>query len=69
MNDEWIDFNKERPNDEFSVYLVKKENGEEEKAFFMPDKIAWVAFFGIKTSFWMGKHSGQLIHDVTHWKR
>jgi len=65
---DWVDVNERLPEDRLRKYLVKKVNGEEFPAFFMPDKIIWIAFYGMKTSYWMKEERGELIHDVTHWK-
>lgn len=64
---DWINSDKELPKDKFNKYLVKKENGDPITALFMPDKIAWIAYFGQKTSYWMDIDSGKLIHDVKYW--
>jgi hypothetical protein len=47
---EWISMEDRLPEDKFKKYLVKKENGEQIPVFFMPDKMAWIAFYGQKTS-------------------
>lgn len=65
---EWISVEESLPDDEFKKYLVKKANGEIITAHFMPDKIAWIAWYGLKTSYWMRVDSGKLIYDVTHWR-
>ena len=64
---QWTDADKELPQNRCKKYLAKKENGETVKAFFMPDKMAWIAFYGQRTSYWMDVDSGQLVHDVRYW--
>lgn len=63
----WISVDQRLPEDKFKKYLVKKGNGELIQAFFMPDKMIWLAFYGQKTTYWMEVNSGKLIHNVTHW--
>ena len=65
---EWINVKDRLPEEKFERHFVKKENGEEKKAYFMPDKMEWISYYGLKSSFWMETRSGQLIHDVTHWR-
>ena len=64
---DWIDVDKELPEAKFKKYLVKKEYGDPISAFFMPDKIMWIDFYGIKPSYWMAVDTGELIHDVKYW--
>lgn len=32
------------------------------------DKMGWIAWYGLKTSYWMEISSGELLHNITHWK-
>ena len=64
---EWISVEDRLPEDKFGKYLIRKANDEQKQAFFMPDKIAWIAWYGRKTSYWMEVTSGELVHNVTHW--
>lgn len=64
----WISVEDKLPENGNGKFFVKKENSEEISAFFMPDKIQWVAFYGRKTSYWMTVDSGELIHNVKYWK-
>jgi len=66
---DWIDINDKHPIDLLQKYLVKSSDGKVTKAFYMPDRIAWIAFYGKKTSYWMEVGSSDLLHDVTHWKK
>lgn len=65
---QWIDVKHKLPESKFNKYVVKLENGEEKIAFFMPDKIDWIGWYGQKTTYWMESFSGELIHNVTHWR-
>ncbi len=64
---EWISVEDRLPDDKIKKYLVRQENREPIQAFFMPDKAMWIAWYGIKTSYWMEISSAKLLHDVTHW--
>lgn len=64
---EWISVKDRLPEDEFKKYLVRKENEYQIPAFFMPDKMAWITWYGMKGSYWMCVVSGELIYNVTHW--
>lgn len=66
---DWINTEERLPEDKLKVYVVKKIDETEEKAFFMPDKAIPVCWLNIrKPSYWLGYNSAKLIYDVTHWK-
>lgn len=63
----WIKVEDRLPDDKFKKYLIKKGNGAIISAFFMPDKMSWIAFYGKETTYWMEEASGKLIYNVTDW--
>lgn len=64
---EWTNVDSSLPEDKFKKYLVKSGNGKIHEAFFMPDKIIWIAWYGKETSYWMEINSGKLIYNVNEW--
>ena len=66
---EWISVEDKLPNKDWK-YTVQLENGSVQKAFFYLDKIAWIAFYGQKTSHWWdAKPPYERLDNVTHWKK
>src|SRR6267142_286123 len=66
---EWISTTDRLPEGPGSIVFVKRENGDEVKAYYHRDKMAWLSFY----------HKGDLSHfqdhstmkflfDVTHWR-
>lgn len=64
---EWNSIEEKLPDDKFKKYLVKQENGNQIPAYFMPDRMSWVSYYKIPTSYWMSVSKGDLIYNVTHW--
>lgn len=64
---EWINCSESLPDCKFKKYLVETKNGQQVPAFFMPDAIAWILYYGLKNSYWMAVSDGKLIHDVEKW--
>jgi uncharacterized protein involved in high-affinity Fe2+ transport len=65
---EWVSVLEKLPDTDRKKYLVKTDIGEVKKVFFMPDRAAPFAFYGIKSTNWMETPSAELIYGVTHWK-
>ena len=50
-------------------FKVKLNDSTEHEAFFYDDAMAWIAFYGQKTSHWWVAHYPYArLDDVTHWK-
>ncbi len=64
---EWINASHKLPENKFKKYLVKTSSGNIKKAFFMPDKAIWRAWYGQPTSYWLETPSAELIFDVVEW--
>ena len=64
----WFKCSERLPDDSHKKYIVKKSNGEQIPAFFMSDKISWLAFYGKELTHWMEFESGKLIYNVEEWK-
>jgi hypothetical protein len=52
-----------------SVVRIKKSNGDEAKAYFHADAMAWVKFYGIKSTYFQDHESKKFLDldEVTHW--
>lgn len=69
MKDDWIESDKELPNVFAGKFRVKMKNGMETDSFFYADAMAWICFYGQKTSYWwdaQGTH--ERLDDVIAWK-
>ena len=49
---EWIDVKERIPDVHSGTYRVKLSDGTEMSAHFYRDKMAWIAFYGRKLSYW-----------------
>lgn len=58
------------PNVSSGKFRVRLKNGSEVDAYFYHDAMAWIASYGLKTSYWW-KAGGDndRLDDVTHWKQ
>jgi len=68
---EWISVEEKTPDVFAGKFRVKMKDGSETDAFFYSDGIAWIAFYGQKTSKWWSadrKTNHERLDDVTHWK-
>ncbi len=64
----WISVKDRFPNVKSGKFRVRKANGNEMDAFFYEDKISWIAFYGLKTSYWWdAKGNNDRLDNVTHW--
>lgn len=67
--DNWIETEKRIPEVFSGKYRVRNENGDELDAFFYQDSMAWIAFYGQKTShWWHAKGNHERLDNITHWK-
>jgi hypothetical protein len=69
MHEEWTKTSQSLPNVRAGKFRVKRQNNIELDAFFYSDAMAWIAFYGEKTSYWWSAHGdNKRLDDVTHWK-
>ncbi len=69
MDKSWINENDKLPDVDSGKYKVKRKDGTEMDAFYYSDKITWIAFYGLKTSYWWNsKYPHDRLDDITHWK-
>ncbi len=65
---EWISVEDRIPEVHAGKFRVKRKNGTEMDAFFYLDSIAWISWYGQKTSHWWdAKGFHDRLDDVTHW--
>ncbi len=65
---EWIDVNERLPKESDRI-RVRLENGNEQMAYFYPDAINWISFYGFDTGHWWNTSDDKkLLKNVTHWK-
>ncbi len=62
---EWISVGERLPKFHAAV-RVKREGGNEEKAYYHSDRMSWLNFYGVKTSYFEDT-KGEWLYDVTHW--
>lgn len=65
---DWISVDDKLPDNFCKKYLAKKIDGDEIPVFFMPDKMMWANYYGIRPSYWIKISVSELVYDVTHWK-
>ena len=66
---EWIDVHYGLPDCKAGCFRVKRSSGNEMDAFFYADRMGWVEYYGIKSSYWYDAHKPHdRLDDVTHWK-
>ena len=64
----WIPIEERIPNVFAGKFHVRLKNGKEVDAFFYEDAMAWIAFYGQKTSHWWGVNVGnERLDNMTHW--
>jgi hypothetical protein len=65
----WISVEKELPKGLGAIVKVKRESGEELKAYYHSDKMAWLAFYHKKhkCSYWQCFKTRKWLYDVTDW--
>ncbi len=66
---EWISTKDRIPEVLTGKYRVRRVNGIEMDAFYYRDAMAWISFYGQKTSHWwdaQGYH--ERLDDVTYWR-
>lgn len=65
---EWIDAEKEIPQERNGIYKVKLNNGNECKAYFCQDKCApLMHYLKMPSSYWWDKETQEPLYNVTHW--
>lgn len=65
----WIETKERIPDVLAGKYRVRVKNGNEMDAYFYQDSMAWIAFFGQKTSHWWSAHGdNERLDGVTHWR-
>lgn len=66
---DWVSVEEKLPDVAiFGKFKVKTNQLREFPAFYCKDGMSWIAFYGHKSSAWSDCHSGELLHNVTHWK-
>ena len=63
---EWISIQDKSPGRHF-VCQVKRANGMESKSYYHRDGMAWLIFYGVKTSRFQDYYTKDFLFDVTHW--
>jgi endonuclease I len=64
----WISVKDKLPT-HHAIVRIRKNNGDEAKAYFYMDKIQWIDFYGKKTSyFWDYDTKLPIDGDITHWE-
>ncbi len=65
----WISVNDKLPKGLGAIVNVKRENGQELKAYYHEDSACWLNFYGIKTSkFENYERDCEFLFDITHWR-
>ena len=64
----WISIKDCYPDKRGAILKVKRECGDERKAYYWGDAMAWLGFFGLSTSHFQDYETNVFLHDVTHWK-
>lgn len=64
---EWIDVKEKHPNVQNGIFRVRKQNGNEVKAFYHDDHMAKFSFYGVRPCAWWDYETSQPLGDVTHW--
>jgi hypothetical protein len=50
------------------IYLIKDSQDNSQEAYFYKDAGNWQSDYGIKTSRWHSRKSGEHIYNITHWR-
>lgn len=67
---EWISVEHQLPEVRAGKFRVRRKNGQEMDAFFYLDSIAWIAFYGQKTShWWSATYPYDRLDDVSYWRK
>ncbi len=65
---EWIPVTERLPEGMAGKYTVRLENGDEKKAYYYSDAMAWITWYGHKSCYWWDcSRNNDPLHDVTHW--
>lgn len=68
VNSEWISVNDHMPDVHSDKFRILLANGTEMDAYFYKDSIAWISYYGQKTSHWWNCNgSKERLDTVTHW--
>lgn len=62
----WISVDDRLPEGMGAHVWVKRSNGDVVKAYYYADKMAWLAWYRVKLSYWW--NGNDPLHDVTHWE-
>jgi hypothetical protein len=65
---EWISIKDDFPPGPYGIVKVRRKNGDEIKAFYHADAVAWVKFYGVETSKFQCYDTYNFLFDVTHWR-
>ncbi len=63
----WVKVDERLPNVHADKFRVKLNGGDEVSAYFYRDSMAWIAWYGLKTSYWWNSKSHEPIFDVIEW--
>lgn len=65
----WNDIDKSLPETDLGIKVkVKLNDNRECFAFFYPDKMSWIAFYGEKPAYFWNSKTKEPLFNVTHWK-
>ncbi len=63
---EWISVEKSLPKWS-DIIKVRRVNGDEIKAYYHDDRMTWLCYYNVKTSYFQDHKTKAWLHDVTHW--
>jgi len=65
---EWISVDNHLPKCFAGKFRVRMQNNDEKDAFYYADAMAWISFYGQKTSnWWESSGDHKRLDNVTHW--
>lgn len=64
---EWISVSERLPKGIGDIVMALRENKNITKAYYHQDEVAWVKFYGVKTSIFQDHKTKEFLFDVTHW--
>ncbi len=50
------------------IYKVKDSSEDIQEAYYYMDGGSWQSFYGIKTTPWHSRKTGEHLYNVTHWQ-
>ena len=67
---EWVNVKDELPSGAGDIVKVRRENGDELKAYYSKDKMAWLLrYYKGPTSHFQNHATREFLFDITHWLR